>query len=84
MLLTTTNNVSGGFDLKVFMKRNFLPHFFIALKDQLKSQYNFFNRIFVTALLFEIFNFIWFKNNTTSDVIVHNHLSKKLQSNFIG
>ena len=64
--------------LKVFMKRNFLPHFFVALERSVKITGNFFDRIFVTALLFEIFNFILFENNTTSDVIVHNHFSKKL------
>ena len=64
---------------KVCMKRNFHARFFsLHQNDQLKSQYNFFDRIFVTALLFVIFNFILFENNTTSDAIVHNHFSKKL------
>ena len=61
----------------LFMKRNFLPQsFLLHWKDQLNSQYNFCDRRFVTALLFEILNFICFENNTTSGVIVHNHCQK--------
>ena len=59
-------NCSSAYETK-FSPTIFLLHW----KDHLKSLYNFFDRIFVTALLFEIFNFILFENYLTSDVILH-------------
>ena len=57
--------------LNIFMFY-FILFFLLHWKDQLKSLYNFYDRIFVTALLFELFNFIRFENDTTSDIILHN------------
>ena len=68
-----------NFAYNVPMKRNFLQFSYCLGKvSQNHCITNFFDRIFVTALLFEIFNFILFENDTTSDVILHNHFSKKL------
>ena len=43
----------------------------MGLERTVEITYSTFDRIFVTVLLSEIFNFIWYENNTTSDVIAH-------------
>ena len=56
----------------------FCPVFsWLHCKGHLKSQYNFFCRIFVTPFLVEIFRFIAYANNTTCDVTLHNDFWKK-------
>ena len=69
-------------NIECLWNETFFHNFFIELdqlksqdKDQLKSHDNFFDRIFVTALLFETFNSIWLENNTTSDIIECNYFS---------
>ena len=53
------------------MKRNFVQHFLLHWEDELKLLYNFFGRIDVTPFLGEIFGFIGYANNTTTDVILY-------------
>ena len=57
------------------MKHKSVQNFLICCKDRLKSQYNFFCRVFVTLILVE-FNLIAYANNTTCDVTMHNAFEK--------
>ena len=57
----------------MIMKRNFLARFVDCI---VKSHHNFFDTIFVTVSLFEIFNLIWYENNTAIDIILRKGFSK--------
>ena len=63
------------------MKRNFSPSIFLLhWKDQLKSQYNFFDRMFGNCLNISRY-LILFELKITQPVtsIVHNHFSKQAE-----
>ena len=67
------------FRVKVVTKRNFFPTVFLwHWEDQFQQQYNFFGRIFAPPFVLEIFNFIGYAENTTTDVILYNGVALRL------
>ena len=61
-----------AYSTKSMLSSIFLLHW----KDHLKSQYNFFGRIFVSVFFVKIFNFIGCANYTTCDITVHDAFEK--------
>ena len=61
--------------LNIVYDAEFCPVFSrLHYKDHVKSQYNFFGRIFVTLFFGKLFNVIGYANNTTCDITLQKAL----------